>query len=141
MVHGHRLALTATLAFAAASVGVVAFGATRPDPDGPYVVEIRIRYSRFEPSTVSVPAGRPVIFVLRNEDPIEHEWIVGDELVHEVHRTGTEEHHASRPTEISIPPLSTRRTTITFERPLAWQFICHLPRHEAYGMLGLVTAR
>ena len=39
----------------------------------------------------------------RNDDPIDHEWIVGDAAVHERHRTGTEPVHASRPTEVTIP--------------------------------------
>ena len=45
----------------------------------------------------------PVTFVLRNDDPIDHEWIVGDAAVHERHRTGTEPVHAARPTEVRIP--------------------------------------
>ena len=52
---------------------------------------------------MTVPAGVPVTFVLRNDDPIDHEWIVGDAAVHERHRTGTEPVHASRPTEVSDP--------------------------------------
>ena len=47
-----------------------------------------------------MPAGVPVTFVLVNEDPIEHEWIVGDEASHARHRTGTEAHHGARPNEI-----------------------------------------
>jgi uncharacterized cupredoxin-like copper-binding protein len=121
------------------SVGGAAFVAAGVDSaSDPERIDIRIHYSRFEPSTISVPLGRPVTIVLRNEDPIDHEWIVGDDAVHVVHRTGTEAHHASRPTEVSIPALSTRATTITFDRPAEWQFICHLPGHEAYGMVGTV---
>lgn len=104
----------------------------------PTVVEIDIHWSHFEPSLVHVPAGRPVTFVIRNEDPIDHEWIVGDAAVHERHRTGTEPSHGARPTEQSIPALSEVRTTITFAEPVDWQYICHLPGHEAYGMVGTV---
>ena len=50
-------------------------------------VEIHVRYSRFEPSTL-VPHGRPITFVLINDDPIDHEWLIGDEQMHERHRTG-----------------------------------------------------
>ena len=86
-----------------------------------------------------VPHGRPITFVLINDDPIEHEWLIGDEAMHEKHRTGTEAHHAARPTEVSIPALSTVETTITFDE-VAWRYICHLPGHEQYGMVGLLTA-
>lgn len=130
-------ALLATL-----SIGVMALVAGGVESASePARFEIRIHYSHFEPSTFSVPLGRPVTFVLRNDDPIDHEWIVGDEAVHQVHRTGTEVHHASRPTEISIPALSTREATITFDQPVGWQYICHLPGHEAYGMVGAVVIR
>jgi uncharacterized cupredoxin-like copper-binding protein len=107
----------------------------------PQTVEIRIHYSQFEPSTATVQAGHPVTFVIRNEDPIEHEWIVGDEAVHEVHRTGTEAHHGARPTEISLAALESRSTTITFDRPGRVLYICHLPGHEAYGMVGVLEVR
>jgi uncharacterized cupredoxin-like copper-binding protein len=105
----------------------------------PIVVDITIHFSHYEPAAVTVPVGRPITFVITNTDPIDHEWIVGDAATHERHRTGTEPVHASRPTEISIPALSQKRTTITFATAGALQFICHLPGHEAYGMVGTVT--
>jgi plastocyanin len=104
-------------------------------------VEIVIRHSKFEPSSIVVPVGVPVTITLRNDDPIDHEWIVGDEAVHAVHRVGTEPLHPDRPTEVVIPALTSSTTTITFERTGTLQFICHLPAHEAYGMKGIVTIR
>lgn len=103
---------------------------------GPQRVEITIHYSAFNPAELSVPIGVPVTFVLVNDDPIEHEWLLGDEAFHQRHRTGSEPHHGDRPTEVSIPALSTVETTITFAAPAEWQYICHLPAHEAYGMVG-----
>ena len=105
----------------------------------PIVVEITIHYSHYEPAAIRVPLGRPVTFVITNTDPIDHEWIVGDAALHQRHRAGTEPVHNVRPTEITIPALSERRTTVTFAAPGALQFICHLPGHEAYGMVGTVT--
>lgn len=102
-------------------------------------ITIRIHYSSFDPQRVTVPAGVPVTFVLVNDDPIDHEWIVGDAAVHARHRTGTEPHHGARPTEVSIPALTTLETTVTFPQPGIFAYICHLPGHEAYGMTGLVT--
>jgi len=101
-------------------------------------VTITVHYSRFEPSMVTVRAGTPVTFTLRNDDPIEHEWIVGPAQVHASHRTGTEPRHDTRPDEITLPAYGTRTTTLTFDRPGEYIFICHLPGHEAYGMTGLV---
>lgn len=105
----------------------------------PLRIEIDIHYSHYLQSAITVPAGRPVTFVLRNDDPIDHEWIVGDAALHERHRTGTELHHDARPTEISIDALTTRETTVTFDSAATLTFICHLPGHEAYGMVGTLT--
>jgi uncharacterized cupredoxin-like copper-binding protein len=125
------------------SLALVAFAsaAGAGSASGPTRIEIRIHYSHFVPSTIQVPAGVPVTFVIRNDDPIDHEWIVGDDAVQQRHRTGTEIRHDSRPTEISIPALSTRTTTITFGGPVTWRYICHLPGHEAYGMVGTLIVR
>jgi uncharacterized cupredoxin-like copper-binding protein len=97
---------------------------------------VAIRYSRFDPAVVTVSAGEPVVITLRNDDPIEHEWIVGTPDVHERHRSGTEPFHDAIPTEVTIPSLATRVTMVTFETPGDYAFICHLPGHEAYGMTG-----
>jgi uncharacterized cupredoxin-like copper-binding protein len=101
-------------------------------------VTITAHYSHFGPGLVRVPAAKPVTFVLRNEDPIEHEWIIGPPEAHERHRTGTEPVHDSRPDEVTVPALSERTTTLTFDKPGDYVFICHLPGHEAYGMRGVV---
>ena len=104
-------------------------------------VEIVIHYSKFQPSEITVPVGVPVTITLRNEDPIDHEWIVGDEAVHAVHRVGTEPLHPDRPTEVVIPAMSSQSTVVTFESTGSLRFICHLPLHESYGMVGTVTIR
>jgi uncharacterized cupredoxin-like copper-binding protein len=106
---------------------------------GPLRIEIVLRYSHYRPSTISIPADRPVTFVLRNVDPIDHEWIVGDAALHERHRTGTEAHHDARRTEVSIDALSTRETTVAFNAQATLTFVCHLPGHEQYGMVGTLT--
>ena len=105
----------------------------------PAAVQIEAHYSRFTPSTVTVSAGDAVRFVLRNHDPIAHEWIVGDDAVHAHHRDGTEPAHGDRPTEQGLPALGFVRTTVTFDEPGEYRFICHLPGHEAYGMAGTIV--
>jgi uncharacterized cupredoxin-like copper-binding protein len=112
-----------------------------PSPSPSTSIEIVIKYSKFVPEHIVVPVGVPVTIALRNDDPIDHEWIVGDEAVHAVHRTGTELLHPSRPTEVVIPAGASQTTVITFERTGSMAFICHLPAHEAYGMVGTVTIR
>jgi len=102
-------------------------------------VTIAIHYSAFDQPALTVPAGVPITFVLVNEDPIDHEWLIGDDGFHEAHRTGTHASHGDVPTEVTIPALETVRTTITFEEPGTLAYICHLPQHEAYGMVGVLT--
>ena len=118
---------------------LIAATATAGCGDAPMTVTITIHYSAFDLTDVHVPVGVPVTFVLVNEDPIDHEWLVGDEAFHEKHRTGTHAAHGDVPNEVTIPALETRRTTITFDEPGVLQFICHLPSHEAYGMVGTLT--
>ncbi|HYK94690.1 MAG TPA: cupredoxin domain-containing protein [Candidatus Dormibacteraeota bacterium] len=117
----------------------VVLAATRPHPSTS--IDIVIHYSHFEPSSVLVPVGVPVTFTIRNDDPIDHEWIVGDAAVQEQHRVGTDVVHNTLPTEQMIPAGETRVTTVTFSKAGTLQYICHLPGHEAYGMVGLVTIR
>ena len=111
------------------------------DPGGPVTIEIRIRYSHYAPASLSVPLGRPIHFVIHNDDPIDHEWIEGNAAVQQVHRVGTELRHGARPTELTIPALSTVETTVTFATAGSEFYICHLPGHEAYGMVGLLDIR
>ncbi|MDP9467610.1 MAG: plastocyanin/azurin family copper-binding protein [Chloroflexota bacterium] len=105
----------------------------------PRRVEIRIHYSHFDPVALRVPRGVAVTFVLINEDPIDHEWLIGDAAFHERHRHGTEAQHGARPNEVTIPALSTIETTLTFDTAGTQQYICHVPQHEAYGMIGTLT--
>lgn len=101
-------------------------------------VTLDVHYSKFSASTVTVPRGVPVRFVVRNDDPIAHELIVGDRALQERHEKGTEPAHADRPGEVSAPAGETVETTVTFDRPGTAYFACHLPGHYAYGMRGIV---
>lgn len=135
-----ELGLLTGIVVALAIAGAAAAWTTVRGATGTPEYTIDIRYSHFDPSELSVPVGVPVTIVLRNRDPIDHEWILGDAAVHERHRTGTEPVHAARPTEITVPAGETRRTTIVIDKAGSLQYICHLPGHEAYGMAGLLVA-
>ena len=129
-----RALAIATLAAFGLAAAAVAAGVGRPP-----TIEIDIHYSHFSPSAVRVPVGLPVTFVIRNDDPIDHEWIVGDEAVQAFHRTSADPLHTGDPAAVSVPALSTVTTTVTFSAAGRLAFICHLPGHEAYGMVGWVT--
>jgi uncharacterized cupredoxin-like copper-binding protein len=109
-------------------------------PAGSRAVDIGIHYSHYSTTLINVPAGVPVTFTIHNDDPIDHEWLIGDLAMHERHRTGTEPVHAARPDELTIPALSSRATTLTFPVAMTLTYMCHLPGHEAYGMIGTLVA-
>ena len=110
------------------------------DPVGPRTVEIVLHHSRFEPSTIQAEPGETLRFVIVNTDPIDHEFIVGDDSVQELHERGTEAHHDPRPGEVTVLAGQTVTTTFTLgERDLL--FGCHVPGHYAYGMRGVVLVR
>ena len=127
---------------AAVGIGLLAAGATFEIGFGGErvrTVEIEIHYSTFDPPHLTVKAGQQVRFVITNGDPIDHEWIVGDEALHQRHRTGTEPSHGARPAEQTVLAGQSVETVITFHEPGELAYICHLPGHEAYGMKGALT--
>ena len=111
--------------------------------DGPdRTVVVTMHHSRFEPALVRVAPGERVRFVLRNTDPIDHEFILGDRAVQRRHEQGRERHHHGEvPGERSVAAGQQAATTYAFPAGPAGrtlEFACHLPGHYAYGMHGTV---
>jgi uncharacterized cupredoxin-like copper-binding protein len=106
---------------------------------GLVTVNVGIHYSRFSMSTLRVRPGTTVRFLIRNDDPINHEFIVGDARVHLLHEQGKEAVHPPVPGEVSLPPDSLGETFYQFAEPGRYLFACHLPGHFAYGMHGWVV--
>jgi uncharacterized cupredoxin-like copper-binding protein len=119
-----------TAALAAATACAPAAAAEADD----VTVTVRIHYSAFEPSDFAFAPGQTVTFVVHNADPIDHEFLLGDEGVQLVHERGTEAYHPPRPGEMSVPAGETVSTTYTFGDPGPLIIGCHLPGHYAYGM-------
>lgn len=126
------LALAGVLVLGWAVVAVAGSGETVP---------VKMKYSRFEPGHLRLQAGQAVTFVIYNDDPIDHEFILGGQAVQDRHESGTEAHHGSIPTEVSVPAGETVETTVTFDEPGDLVLGCHLPGHYAYGMKAKVTVR
>jgi uncharacterized cupredoxin-like copper-binding protein len=131
------------VAFAAALVTTgtayaVAEAGPNQTPVGPGLVtiDVGIDQSRFDLGTLRVRQGTVVRFVVHNNDPIDHELIVGDARVHAAHRVGSERTHPPIPGEVSVPPLADALTFYDFEATGTVVYACHLPGHEAYGMRG-----
>lgn len=111
-----------------------------PDPLGPepVTVVIDVEHSTFSPAAIAVERGTRVRFVVVNDDPINHEFIVGPPSVHDRHRSGTEKTHPAVAGEVSVPALSRGVTSYVFDTAGSVEFACHLPGHLEYGMRGSV---
>jgi uncharacterized cupredoxin-like copper-binding protein len=137
-----QLAVVLVACGAAALVAVRAAEVRRAG-DGPErTVVVTMHHSRFEPALVRVDPGERVRFVLRNTDPIDHEFILGDDAVQRRHEQGRERHHhGAVPGERSVAAGREAATTYAFPATLdgrTLEFACHLPGHYAYGMHGRV---
>lgn len=130
------------------ALAALALAACSPAGAGPLrgeavrTVEITIHYSHFSPSQVTARAGTSVRFVITNTDPIDHEFILGDQAVQDREESGTDTvHDGSVPGMVSVPAGTTAATVVSFPRSPAGGaliYACHLPGHYAYGMRGVV---
>jgi uncharacterized cupredoxin-like copper-binding protein len=107
---------------------------------GPGVVrvEVGIDHSRFDMGSLRVQEGTLVEFVVQNDDPIDHELVVGDGDVHRRHADGTERRHPPVPGEVSVAPGDRAMTFYEFTEAGSVVYACHLPGHVAYGMQGTI---
>jgi len=138
MLRRHVALWVALLAAAALAACSAAMGT----PAG-RTVAIAIHYSHFSPASLSVAAGETVRFSITNRDPIDHEFILGDQTVQDREEAGTDLiHDGTVPGMVSVPAGRTVSTVVSFpkhpaERSLV--YACHLPGHYAYGMRSLLT--
>jgi uncharacterized cupredoxin-like copper-binding protein len=114
-----------------------AFAACSSEP-ARKTIEVRMHYSKFEPGTIAVKAGTTIDFVIANDDPIAHEFIIGTEAEQEAHEIAGPEDPHTGPGEASIPANETIRLTYTFTRAGTMLYACHVPGHYRYGMRGSV---
>jgi len=133
------VALGVAVLVASTGYAVTASG-TEQEPLGPGVitVEVGIDQSRFDIGSLRVQQGTLVELVVRNDDPIDHELVVGTPEVHERHRDGSERRHPPVPGEVSVAPGATAMTYYEFTEAGSVTYACHLPGHEAYGMRGTI---
>lgn len=141
MRHVTRGAVAIALAVVTAVAGYALSDAKDADATttlGPGLVTVTVdlHYSKFSISTVHVRPGTTVRFLIRNADPIAHEFIIGDEQVHDRHRLGTHPAHPPVPGEVSVGPGELGETFYRFDEPGRYLFACHLRGHLAFGMRG-----
>jgi uncharacterized cupredoxin-like copper-binding protein len=137
---GRRVAAGITFVILAA---VTAVGAVAAAPADVHTVHVRLEHSRFViDGDLDVRPGETIRYVVENADPIDHEFIIGDQAVQDAHELGTEAYHPPRPGEMSVPPGAVMETTYTYPtQPGSLILGCHLPGHYAYGMRDDITIR
>ena len=116
------LAIAAVVTVAAACGADQPTGSPTPVPSG--IVPVNALEFKYEPATLSVPAGS-VTFAVRNTGNIEHEFEIfkGDTVIDEI--------------EGLVPGL-TKELTVTLE-PGEYVYVCKLAGHEEQGMKGALT--
>jgi uncharacterized cupredoxin-like copper-binding protein len=81
---------------------------------------------RFEPSGLTVVAGRPVRLTVRNGGSSEHDFTLTQGV--------------DQPVKVTVKRGQTGSATFTLTRPGSYQFICSVPGHALAGMRGTITA-
>ena len=136
-----RLGVAAAAGALVASTGyAVEASGTESEVLGPGVVtvEVGIDQSRFDIGSLRVREGTLVELVVQNDDPIDHELVIGDADVHARHADGTERRHPPVPGEVSVAPGDRGKTFFEFTEAGSVVYACHLPGHVAYGMEGTI---
>ena len=148
-MHRSRLALipAAALLVAACSSGTATSSPAPSEPASAPAAQTRVEVSmtdtlRFEPSTMTVPAGVPVTFVVTNAGVLDHEFYLGDDAMQAHHeeemlKMGGMGH--DEPEGIAVDPGETRELTYTFATPGPTLAGCHVAGHYAGGMKAAVT--
>jgi uncharacterized cupredoxin-like copper-binding protein len=126
---------------AARTVAALLFGAALLPActSTPSAFRIDMRLSHYSPAALTVRAGQTVRFTLVNDDPITHEFIIGDAAAQEAHERAPDEDHNGKPGQATLKPGETRVISYTFASPGTLIFACHRPGHYAYGMRGTIT--
>jgi nitrite reductase (NO-forming) len=80
---------------------------------------------KFEPSTLTVPAGKPVEVVFDNKGTNPHTFTL----------------EGGPSFELTTDPGGTQSGTLPALKPGTYQFICSIPGHEQLGMKGTLTVK
>ncbi|WP_038038217.1 cupredoxin domain-containing protein [Thermorudis peleae] len=92
-------------------------------------VSLTLTEFRITPNTLSVPAGVPVTFVVRNAGQVQHNLTV------ELEAQGIEQTLFAT----NLAPGETRQATYTFSAAGTWEMYCPVDGHRQLGMQGTIT--
>lgn len=119
---GLLLILLTTVAMLAAGCRAMA------SPGAATLVTIRAHDTmRFDPPSITVPAGQPIHLSLVNDGALIHDFVLNDGV--------------SQQLTVVAAGKASAEGTFTLARPGTYAFICAQPGHEAAGMKGTIVAR
>ena len=145
------------LAFVVFAATLAAFVLPHPGVAGaaakkaPQVVKIEAGAVRYEPRTITVTVGQPVVLRITNTSTIDHEALLGDEKVQKSHAAemkmademgqdmashGTKTKAKAKPGEgfTTVGPKKTAEITTTFTKVGRTILGCHIKGHYEGGM-------
>jgi uncharacterized cupredoxin-like copper-binding protein len=81
----------------------------------------------FDPSTITVRAGEPVVLTLHNTGQMPHDLTLTDGV--------------TQPVKISAAGGQTASATFTLDHSGTYAFVCSMPGHAPAGMRGTMIAQ
>lgn len=119
-----------------------ACAASRPSKPATEVT-VELTDFAYSPAAITVPAGQPVTFTLKNTGNIEHDFVVEkiDARTNMVQDSGSEAHHAHGQEQnydlhVSAGMGETSVFQLTVAEPGTYKVFCSVEGHEAAGMVG-----
>ncbi len=94
----------------------------------------------FDPPTLTVTAGKPVILTIRNIGNTDHDWTITGLPARDIKSAVQAGHGHPRTGEIVGHPKPKGEVTIRFTptQPGTYEFYCSVPGHRQAGMQGLL---
>lgn len=112
------------------------------------VIEIEMYEFGYEPETIDIEAGMPVIFRFTNTGRLRHEAMVGDAHMqeefsaagdHDDGQKGADDHGDLMAT--LVQPGETKNLEVLIDEPGTWYVACHLVGHYEQGQVATINVR
>ena len=121
------LALFVVGLMAACGTGQQARTADNPhrftDPVELTEVVVDMQSMKFTPNRIRTKAGQPLMITLINDDSLNHDFVIRDD---------------SKPVHVFVSPGRRISTSLYFELPGVYEFVCSQKGHESAGMIGQI---
>jgi uncharacterized cupredoxin-like copper-binding protein len=148
MVPTGTVVVAAVLAASLAGCGTSSTRRAAGQAPASRIVDVSMRDTAYDPTSVSVTAGEKVTFVFHNTGTVVHDAFLGSEGAQAEHEREMREPmgamdgmHHDDPSATSVAPGQTATLTHTFTKTEKTIIGCHEPGHYEAGMRLMVTVR